>query len=144
MTAYAEARAASHELAIEAARSAHPLLAFIARDWRQGPWQGTVSQLARSPGGAGRRGSDAAEGLAEGPRGLSGMLRELAPALRATGVAFTPPVRQGRNRTRLMRLELVDTPPTDEAAARPSASSAPSAEDATQKRARHRRGRSAR
>ncbi|MDP8908635.1 MAG: DUF3854 domain-containing protein [Chloroflexota bacterium] len=132
MRAYADARAASHELAIEASPIGAALLAFITRDLATGPWQGTATQLLARLAELGGDATTRPKEWPRSPRGLSGLLRELAPALRATGVAFTPDLRQGRKRTRLMRLELIDTPPTDEAAAQPSASSAPSAEDVCQ------------
>ena len=56
----------------------------------------------------------------------------LAPALRATGVETTFDVREGKHRNRLIRLERVDTRPPWNEGPGPSASSAPSAEDAPQ------------
>jgi hypothetical protein len=61
------------------------------------------------------------------PRGLAGLLRSLAPALRATGVEILFDLREGKNRDRLIRLASADRPLPQDGVSGPSASSASSA-----------------
>ena len=86
MPAYAKARAAGHEQAIEASPIGAPLLAFIAGDLQQGSWQTTAAELLKRLAELGGEAATRQKEWPRSPRGLSGMLRGLAPALRATGV----------------------------------------------------------
>jgi len=132
MPAFTKARAAGHEQAIEASPIGGALLAFVADDLERGPWQGTATDLLARLAVLGGEAATRQREWPKTPRGLSGMLRGLAPALRATGVETTFDVREGKHRNRLIRLERADTRPPRNAGPGPSASSAPSAEDAPQ------------
>jgi hypothetical protein len=132
MAAFARVRAAGHEQAIEASAIGGALLTFVGADLTGGPWQGTAKDLLARLVGFGGEAATRQKEWPKSPRGLSGMLRALAPALRAIGVAVILDRKQGKNRTRLIRLELTDAHAPQDGGERPSASSAPSAEDAAQ------------
>ena len=98
MTAFARARFSGHEQAIEASAIGGALLAFIADDLVREPWQGTAKDLLARLAVLGGETATCHKEWPKSPRGLSGMLRGLAPALRATGVETTFDVREGKNR----------------------------------------------
>ena len=129
MAAFARARMTGHEQALEASVIGSALLAFIADDLAREPWQGTAKDLLARLAALGGEAATRQKEWPKSPRGLSGMLRGLAPALRAVGVTVTFDLKEGKKRTRLMRLERTDTHPPQDGGIRPSASSAPSAED---------------
>ncbi len=132
MDAFNRARAAGHEQAIEASPIGAALLAFIVDDLIRAPWLGTSSDLLVRLAALGGEHAAKQKDWPRSARGLSGTLRGLAPALRAIGVTVTFGIKEGKKRSRLMRLERSDTPTPPSGGKRPSASSAPSAGDTAQ------------
>jgi len=129
MAAFDKARVAGHEQALEASPIGGALLKFISIDLAGGPWQATSTELLARLVELGGESATRRKEWPKSPRGLSGMLRGLAAALRATGVAITFDLKVGRERSRQMRLERTSAPPPPDGGARPSASSEPSPED---------------
>jgi hypothetical protein len=136
MEAFARSRAAGHEQAIEASPIGAALLAFITDGLIRAPWQGTSSDLLARLAALGGENAAKQKDWPRSARGLSGTLRGLAPALRAIGVTVTFGIKEGKKRSRLVRLEHTPTPTPPGGGTRPSASSAPSAADAAQDRDR--------
>ena len=132
MAAFAKARVASHEQAIESSPIGGVLLAFIAEDLAREPWQGIAKDLLARLAVLGGDAATRQKEWPKTPRGLSGMLRGLAPALRATGIETTFDLRDGKNRTRLIRLERTDSGAPQDGVPGPSASSVPPDQDASQ------------
>lgn len=132
MNAFATARVAGHEQAIEASPIGGALLKFVDGDLDGKTWQGTSSDLLARLVELGGESATRVKDWPKSPRGLSGMLRTLAAALRATGVVITFDVRAGKNRNRLIRIERPDSPPPQDGGPRPFASSAPSAVETPQ------------
>jgi hypothetical protein len=114
LTAYRTAAAEATQAVLESDPVAEAVLALVGRG---GGWQGTASELLDriSPERRPR-------GWPQTPRGLSGALARLAPALRAHGVIFE---RHTRGSDRLLTLR-ADHPALSNPAAQPSRPSRPS------------------
>jgi hypothetical protein len=124
MAAFAEARDATHEQALDGSPIGGPLRAFLDADLSGGPWEGTASELKDRLEQLGGERATRAKDWPKSARGLSGELRSLAPALRALGYVVGFGEKQGRDRRRIVRMARAE-----EEGTRPSAPSAPSAED---------------
>jgi hypothetical protein len=105
LRAYGEARDASHELAVESSPIGKPLMTFATARLADGPWTGSASELLECLAALVDEPTKRAKDWPKSARGLSGKLRELAPALRALGLTIEFDFRgTDRNRSRLMRL----------------------------------------
>lgn len=102
LDAYTGNRTASNDLALEASPVAAALLPFVEAE---GCWTGTSSELL---GELNRRTRDDLQrqpGWPKASNSLSGILKRLAPNLRAAGVNVTRPTRSGKMGSRLIQLE---------------------------------------
>jgi hypothetical protein len=123
LEAYRGNREAAATGALDASILTDPLRAFLAE---QGlPWEGTFQALLE--GLAGKAGTDKVKerNWPRTPRGLSGMLRRLAPALRKSGVAIQFPDSKNRQpggkRDRLVTIARAgNSPATPSRPSRPS------------------------
>lgn len=100
MEAYTTNRAASHELALDFAAIYAPLQLLI----DTGAWQGTASELLAALAGKVEDAVTRQEGWPKSPRGLSALLRDLAPNLRAVGIGIEFSRQSGSGRRRLITI----------------------------------------
>lgn len=100
MEAYTTNRAASHELALDFAAIYAPLQMLIDTD----AWQGTASQLLAALAAKVEDAVIRQEGWPKSPRGLSALLRDLAPNLRAVGIGTEFSRQSGSGRRRLITI----------------------------------------
>jgi hypothetical protein len=113
---YAENRKAANELVLEDS----PVAGAIRKLVSGGKWTGTSTALMDALAGIVDEKVVASGRWPKSPRGLSGMLRRLAPTLRTVGIHVCF-VKEGHARTRTIRVEAESEGP------QPSAPSAPSA-----------------
>jgi hypothetical protein len=132
MDAFDTARVAGHELAIEASPIGATLVTFVAHDLAREPWQGTATDLLARLVTLGGEAATRQKGWPTSAQRLSGMLRTLAAALRATGVTISFGDRTGKKRNRLIRITCNDTPqPTDGVPGSSAASASGARQDET-------------
>lgn len=107
LAAYDSNRAAANEIAVDVSSIGGPVRELVADG---GSWAGTATELLEA---LGRRVGDAAKGQRGWPRSaraLSGILRRLAPNLRALGVEIVLDLREpGDRRRRLVRINAART-----------------------------------
>lgn len=106
MAAYTGNRADSNDLALEASPVAAAVLSFVEAEEH---WLGTSSDLLKELIKRTTEDIQRQQGFPKGANALSGILKRLAPNLRAAGVNFTRPNRSGRKGTRLIQLERINT-----------------------------------
>jgi hypothetical protein len=104
MAAYTGNREASNDLALEASPVAGAVISFIESEEN---WLGTPSELLTEL--SKRAGEDVQrqKGWPKAANSLSGILKRLAPNLRASGVNVTRPNRTGKKGARLTQLERI-------------------------------------
>jgi energy-coupling factor transporter ATP-binding protein EcfA2 len=108
MDAYSDNRGAAHELTLDASPVSTPLRALAA----DRVFEGTATELLKE---LRDRVDDAVprqDGWPKSARGLAGILRRLAPSLRAVGVFLSFERKAGGKRSRFVRLSTVPTVPT--------------------------------
>jgi Domain of unknown function (DUF3854) len=105
MAAYTGNRAASNDLALEASPVAAGIISFVED---KDHWIGTSSELLKE---LTQRTTDDAQrqkGFPKAANSLSGILKRIAPNLRAAGVNVTRPNRAGKKGARLIELERIN------------------------------------
>lgn len=102
LAAYTGNRAASNDLALEASPIAAALVSFVEAEGR---WLGTPSELLREINKQAGEDLQRQLGWPKAANSLSGILKRLAPNLRAAGVNITRPNRAGKKGSRLIQLE---------------------------------------
>nr|MDQ5827309.1 hypothetical protein [Chloroflexota bacterium] len=104
MAAYTGNRADSNDLALEATPVAAAVLSFVETE---GCWLGTSSDLLKELVKRTAEDVQRQKGFPKGANSLSGILKRLAPNLRAAGVNVTRPNRSGKKGARLIQLERI-------------------------------------
>lgn len=102
LAAYTGNRASSNDLALEASPVAAVLVSFAEAEGR---WLGTPSELLRGINKQAGEYLQRQPGWPKAANSLSGILRRLAPNLRAAGVNITRPNRAGKKGSRLIQVE---------------------------------------
>jgi hypothetical protein len=102
MAAYTGNRAASNDLALEASPVAAILISFVETEEN---WLGTPSELLEELSKRASEDVQRQKGWPKAPNTLSGILKRLAPNLRASGVNIARPNRSGKKGSRLIQLE---------------------------------------
>jgi Domain of unknown function (DUF3854) len=105
LAAYTGNRADSNNLALEASPVAAAVLSFIEAEER---WLGTPSDLLKELSGRTAEDLQRQQGWPKAANSLSGVLKRLAPNLRAAGVNVTRPNRAGKKGARLIQLERIN------------------------------------
>jgi hypothetical protein len=122
LRAYMGAREAGHDLTIDGSPIGLALRAFLDAHLSDGSWEGTAGQLLKHLVELADDQAKRSRDWPRSPRGLSGEIRRVAPALRGIGFTIVVDIRdRARKRGRLLRIGRVE-----EAGAGPSAPSAPS------------------
>jgi hypothetical protein len=104
MAAYTGNCAASNDLALEASPVAAAVLSFIEVEES---WLGTPSDLLKELSKRTAEDIQRQKGWPKAANSLSGLLKRIAPNLRAAGVNFTRPSRAGKKGARLIQLERI-------------------------------------
>ncbi len=104
MAAYTGNRASSNDLALESSPVAAAVLSFMSVEE---DWQGTSSELLKTLNDRTGEDMQRQQGWPKAANALSGVLKRLAPNLRAAGVNVTRPNRAGKNGARLIQLERI-------------------------------------
>lgn len=110
LAAYTGNRAASNDLALEASAVASALLSFAEAKRR---WLGTPSELLRELNKQAGEDLQRQPGWPKAANSLSGILKRLAPNLRAAGVNITRPNRAGKKGSRLIQIETTSNVPSE-------------------------------
>jgi hypothetical protein len=110
MAAYTGNRADSNDLALEASPVAAAVLSFIEAEKQ---WLGTPSDLLKELCRQTGEDIQRQKGWPKAANSLSGILKRLAPNLRAAGVNITRPNRAGKKGARLIQLEHIGIQPSE-------------------------------
>lgn len=105
MAAYMGNRDTSNDLALEASPVAAAVLSFIEVEES---WLGTPSDLLKELSRRTAEDVQRQQGFPKAANSLSGILKRLAPNLRAAGVNITRPNRAGKKGARLIKLERIN------------------------------------
>jgi hypothetical protein len=110
MAAYTGNRADSNDLALEASPVAAAVLSFVEAEES---WSGTPSDLLKLLIQRTSEDVQRQQGFPKAANSLSGILKRLAPNLRAAGVNITRPNRSGKKGARLIQLERINIRPSE-------------------------------